>query len=153
MRRPQLSISQILAYADAFHRRTGRWPSRDSGRIVGALGESWQAINVALSHGHRGLPGGSSLALLLHQWRGLRHKRRLPRLSIKKILAWADAHFQCTGTWPHHDSGAIAEAPGETWLAVAKALIAGSRGLAGGTTLARLLAKHRGCATISTCRI
>jgi hypothetical protein len=38
----------------------------------------------------------------------------------------------------------IAEAPGETWLAVAKALIAGSRGLAGGTTLARLLAKHRG---------
>jgi hypothetical protein len=27
------------------------FPSRTSGRIVGALGESWQAINVALGHG------------------------------------------------------------------------------------------------------
>src|SRR5215467_10430563 len=129
MRRPQLSISQILAYADAFHLRTGRWPNRDSGRIVGSLGESWRAINVALSHGHRGLQGGSSLALLLYQWRGVRHRGRLARLSIRQVLAWADAHFQRTGTWPNHNTGAIVEARGETWLAVAKALIAGNRGL------------------------
>jgi hypothetical protein len=63
-------------------------------------------------------------------------------LSIKQILAWADAHHRQHGQWPSARSGAIEG--GETWKGVDVALRRGSRGLPAGSTLARLLAKHRG---------
>ena len=37
MIKPVLYIDQILRWADAFHRRWGRWPKKDSGVIPGAL--------------------------------------------------------------------------------------------------------------------
>src|SRR5262249_28755033 len=57
---------------------------------------------------------------------------------------WADAHHARTGGWPGGKGGPIAEAPGETWRGVEQALLAGLRGLPGGDTLARVLARHRG---------
>ena len=63
-RHRQLTIRQILAWADDFHRRTGHWPIATSGRIP-FRDESWGAINAALARGHRGLSGGGSLARLL----------------------------------------------------------------------------------------
>ncbi len=143
MRRPELSIKQILRWADDFHARIGRWPKLTTGRIAGSLGETWLAIHEALRTGLRGLPGGSSLARLLAEHRGVRNLARLPRLTEREILAWADAHHQRSRKWPHEKSGPIQDAPGETWLAVAHALHRGSRGLPGGTTLARFLSKHR----------
>src|SRR5215472_17467411 len=68
-RLPDFTISQILAWADAWYERTGKWPHDDSGRIPGALGVTWRAVDLALSRGHRGLPGGSSLAQLLWEKR------------------------------------------------------------------------------------
>jgi len=62
-RKPELTISQILAWADGYKRRIGRWPNHLSGRIK-PTDEIWLAINVALGRGNRGLPGGSSLAKL-----------------------------------------------------------------------------------------
>jgi hypothetical protein len=38
----------------------------------------------------------------------------------------------------------VAEAPGETWLAVDAALARGLRGLRGGSSMARLLSRRRG---------
>jgi hypothetical protein len=61
---PRLTERQILAWADAHHLRTGRWPTRESGPVA-ATGETWQILNLALDHGLRGLPRGSSLARLL----------------------------------------------------------------------------------------
>jgi hypothetical protein len=81
---------------------------------------------------------------LLAEHRGYRHPNFLPQLSCKQILVWADAHKQRTGQWPTQSSGPIADAPGETWCAVNLALIRGTRGLRGGTTLADLLARRRG---------
>ena len=49
-----------------------------------------------------------------------------------------------TGAWPTAASGAVADAPGETWRAVDAALRVGVRGLPGGTSLAQLLALRRG---------
>src|SRR5438128_75407 len=72
MRLPPFEVRQILAWADAHHRRTGDWPSRTSGSILEAPGETWMAVDMALHHGKRGLPGGSSLVLLLAQERGRR---------------------------------------------------------------------------------
>ena len=92
----------------------------------------------------RGLPGGSSLACLLAQRRGVRNPRTAPPLSEARVLAWADTFHDRTGTWPNADSGPIAEAPGETWCAVDNALCAGRRGLSGGSSLSQLLMREWG---------
>ena len=141
---PTFSIPQILAWADAFHAQAGYWPKRDSGRIPGTLSESWRTVENALRYGLRGLPGGSSLARLLAEHRGVRNVRDLPELTLAGILAWADAYQQQTGRWPNENSGPISGAPGEDWRNVDMALRLGRRGLPGGSTLARLLAATRG---------
>jgi hypothetical protein len=144
LRAPELSIAQILAWADAHHERTGKWPKKESsGRIAGSLGEKWLNVDMALRKGLRGLPSGSSLARLLNEGRGVRNQSALPRLSRKQIIAWADAHHQRTGGWPNRSSGPVQDSPGETWTAIALALVQGHRGFRGGSSLARLLAEER----------
>jgi hypothetical protein len=146
--RPPLTLDQILAWADAHHARTGRWPNRDSGPIDGVTGESWAAVDNALLQGIRRLPGGSSLPRALAEQRGARFNAKAPDLSEAQILAWADSHYARTGEWPNADSGPIVEAPGETWAAVKQALTLGYRGLPGGSSLAKLLAEQRGLRNI-----
>jgi hypothetical protein len=141
---PALTVNQILAWADAHFRRTGRWPKIDSGPIPDAPYETWSHIQVYLQKGLRGLPGGSSLARLLAARRGRRNHKALPKLSSSEILAWADAHYSRTGRWPTAYSGRIRDAWEETWMAVNMALQQGHRGLPGGTSLGRLLAEERG---------
>jgi hypothetical protein len=143
MRRPPLTIPQILGWADAFHDRTGRWPKRDSGRIAGSLGETWTAVDLALKNCGRGLHvPGLSLAQLLAEQRGVRNRNRLPKFTIRQIVSWTIAHRERTGTWPTSMSGPIREAPGETWHAIEKALRNGTRGLKGGSSLFQLLAEQ-----------
>jgi hypothetical protein len=142
--RPLLSEKQILAWADAHHRRTGRWPRSEPVAILEAPDETWSAINQALYAGHRGLPGGSSLPRLLMARRQVRSPQHAPPLEISQILAWADAFRARTNQWPTPRSGPIDEAPGETWNSVSNALIKGQRGLPGGSSIARLLAEQRG---------
>ncbi len=143
-RKPPLRISQILRWADAHHGRTGRWPISKSGPILDAPDETWIAVQTALVAGCRGLPGGSTLARLLAEQRGVPNRLAVPRLSIEKILAWADAHHARTGQWPKKDSGSVRSAPGESWSRVNNALNLGCRGLHGRTSLAALLFKRRG---------
>ncbi len=64
---PRLSNSMIIRWAKAHKRDTGAWPYVRSGAIAGTEG-SWAAVNNALSQGHLGLPGGSSLAHLLEEY-------------------------------------------------------------------------------------
>lgn len=66
-----------------------------------------------------------------------------PTLSVRQILAWADAHYTRWGRWPNRHSGRI---PGtdETWCAIDGALLQGCRGLPKGGALIKLLAQHRG---------
>jgi hypothetical protein len=144
--RPSLTEEQILAWADAHHARTGRWPKARSGPVVEAPGENWMRVHKALKQGRRGLPGDSSLARLLHQRRGTRYcnARNRPPLTIPQVLSWADAHHARTGRWPTVDSGPIPEAPDENWRAVNTTLYLGGRGLPGGSSLSRLFARERG---------
>jgi hypothetical protein len=74
--RPRLTTQQVLAWADAHHARTGRWPHARSGPVEGAPGESWANLDAALSWGHRGLPPGWSLSRLL-----VAHGRRRDRVN------------------------------------------------------------------------
>jgi hypothetical protein len=140
---PDLTIEQILAWADAHHQRTGHWPTLTLGPVTGAPGETWQAIDSALRQGKRGLEGGSSLARLLAQHRGVRNTADLPPLAISQILAWADAHHQRTGHWPSQYSGPVAQAPGESWRGIHAALLRGMRGLPGGDSLFQLFRRER----------
>lgn len=139
--KPGLTVSQVLVWADDFHRRTGHWPNRSSGRIP-LKNETWSAINQALNKGCRGFLAGSSLAKLLCLHRGVRNRSNLPDLKEREIVQWAKVHFQRTGEWPTLNSGGIHGLPGDTWYAVNAALFKGSRGLPGGSSLARLLARR-----------
>jgi superfamily II DNA or RNA helicase len=143
-----LSIEQILLWADAHHERTDQWPTAKSGQVAGASDEVWANVDQALAIGLRGLPGGSSLARLLAGHRGVKNRKSLPQLTVDRILAWADAHFERTGHWPRSKSGPVADAPGETWANLNQALAKGLRGLASGSSLARLLAEYRGVRNI-----
>ena len=97
-------------------------------------------MDKALHTNRRGLPGGSSLARLLVEHRGVRSRGYPPPLTEKQVLAWADRHCQRTGAWPTYRSGPVEGRPGETWRMVDTALSRGSRGLRGACTLATLLA-------------
>jgi hypothetical protein len=72
-----------------------------------------------------------------------RRLRKRP-LTIRDILAWADAYRETMGKWPKRDAGSIVGAKFETWYGVDRALRSGCRGVAGGSSLARLLAEERG---------
>jgi superfamily II DNA or RNA helicase len=139
---PPLTIQQILAWSDEHKKTTGCWPGKTSGQIVGT-DEKWDGINAALRIGRRGLPGGSSLAVLLAEHRNVRNLQNLPPLTIKRILGWADAYYSTKSEWPIKSSGQVADAA-ETWSGIDSALRAGVRGLSGNSSLAILLAKHRG---------
>ena len=115
---PPLKFSEILGWADAFHARTGRWPTVDSGAINEAPGENWHAVHFALQCGTRDLPRGWSLPRLFARERGVHSKAHRPRLTLPEILRWADGHHERHGAWPISRSGLIPEAPGETWNCV-----------------------------------
>ena len=103
----QLTIDLILSFADAHHAATGCWPRMNSGTVLGQTELNWIRVNRALREGGRGLPGGTSLADLLQEHRGIRNKQNLPRLDVEQIMAWADAHRNATGEYPHADSGPV----------------------------------------------
>lgn len=141
--RADLSIAQILQWADTFHEQTGQWPNAQSRGAHLPQSESWCGINTALKLGRRGLPGGTSLACLLQDERAVRNKQRLPRLSNDQVLEWSDAHFALTGHWPSYQSRNEGLPAGETWKAINSALCQGLRGLDGRSSLATLLQEHR----------
>lgn len=147
---PNLSTERILAWADEHHARTSMWPNEYCGSIDSAPGETWWNVSATLRDGGRGLPGGSSLPRLLEEHRGVRNRGHLPRLSVRQVLRWADAYHARTGRRPTSRSGVIAGTNGETWRGVHNCLVRGARGLMGGTTLADLLAKHRGYRNVAS---
>ena len=130
-RTPDLTQEQILAWADAHHEATGRWPTQYSGAVMGTPGETWERIHSAFHRGARSLPKGSSLPRLLEAHRGVRNHLTLPRLTTERIQAWAKAHHAAHGRWPSLRSGPVAAAPGETWARIDKSLSLGRRGLPG----------------------
>ena len=138
--RVMLSIAGVLEAADAHQKATGRWPNMRSGPIASLPGESWGTVNRALHVGLRRLPGGISLKDLLTEQRGMR-EHGLPELTVDAILRWAEAYRQTHGAWPDASSGPVAESPADTWYNIDKILGRGGRGLAGHSSLRRLLAE------------
>lgn len=144
-RKRPLTLAQIERWASSHYLRTGCWPTQSSGAVTDAPGETWQAIDGALRRGCRGLPGGSSLIILLAGRPGFfpRPRRHTSRLTIPSILRWADAHHARTEHWPMTTSGPVIGGNGETWSGISQALTQGFRGLPGGSSLFQLLKKRR----------
>jgi hypothetical protein len=65
---PKLRIERIVVWIEQHYRRTGTWPSRESGAIAGVQ-ETWSGVNTALARGRRGLRGKSSLARVVKKVR------------------------------------------------------------------------------------
>ncbi len=145
-RPPDLTETGILSWCDEHHERTGEWPTQASGRVQSTVNENWNAIDMALRNGYRGLPGKSSLAKLLAECRDVRNRKGLPELTEEAIASLAEVHFRAKGEWPTRQSGSVSGSPvpGETWKRINDALTVGLRGLPGGSSLAQLLEKHRG---------
>ncbi len=139
---PDLSIEQILAWADAHHAATGEWPKKTSGSVKGA-DETWEKISYTMDRGGRGLPRGLSLAQLLYSERDVRNRLALPELTVTQIVAWADAHEAATGAWPTLKSGSV-NGTEESWAEIDAALRGARRGLQIRASLAQLLASERG---------
>ena len=140
----QLTIRQILRWADTHHQRTGRWPTSRSGKILGAEHETWHAVVAAMDAGCRGLPRKYSLHKLLLKYRGPQVQSVRRSLTIRQILAWADAHYERTGKWPRINSGPVQGALGETWKAINSSLRFGHRTLPGGLSLRQVLVESQG---------
>jgi hypothetical protein len=146
-RRRELTVEQVLHWADAYYQTNRTWPASTSGPIAGVRRLSWRSVNRFLRCGMRGLPRGASLASFLREHGRCRpgsHPRMHTPLSVDQILAWADAHCTAHRKWPTLSSGLITGAPGERWKRIDACLRLGHRGLPGGTTLRRLLEEHRG---------
>ena len=139
---PRLTAKQILAWADAFYKRSGDWPSRHSGRLEEDPQETWSAINAALANGTRGLRGRSSLVKLLSKHRKALYRRKGLPLKRSQILDWAAAYHELTGKLPTKKSGPVRDILGETWAAIDASLRVGSRTLPRGSSLAELLKRN-----------
>ena len=107
--RPPLTLKQILAWADAYRRPTGSWPSADAGSVPEAPGEMWGNIEHALREGGRGLRRGGSLARLLDR---CRRGRRAPR---RPGRPWTPGEDELLRTLPPKE---VAERTGRTLTAV-----------------------------------
>jgi len=139
---PPLTQETILEWADDHRTRTGAWANENSGPVLAAPGEVWKNIDMALRDGGRSLPGGSTLPRLLAERRGVPNRLDVQRLSVEIIVEWARDHHSKTGRWPQARSGQVLASPQETWMAVEAALSNGCRGLAGGSSVAKLLAEQ-----------
>jgi hypothetical protein len=143
-RRPDLTVEQVLVWADAYHAARGRWPDLKSGPVAESPRHTWRGIDTRLKVGGRGLPGGSSLIRLQRQYRDRPRGKGPPALTLEQILTWADAYHEAHGRWPNGNSGQVVTAPAENWNNISQMLRTGGRGLPGGSSLDRALAAHRG---------
>jgi hypothetical protein len=140
--KPPLSVEQVLAWAKAHFQRTGRWPHAQTGTIPEAPCESWRKIDHALRYGWRGLPSGTSLSKLLNERIGPKGSKGKPPLTLEQVLVWMQTHHERTGKCPDGKSGAVQDAPSETWNAIEQALRHGNRGLPAGLSLRLLKQQH-----------
>jgi hypothetical protein len=141
---PDLTIETITKWIAEYREREGRFPTQRSGEIPGSDGMKWSAIDMALTHGRRGLPDGSSLAKFIAENFGVRNRTTLPPLTVAMIEQWVMEYHAREREWPTERSGIIEDSGGETWNAVDTALRFGHRGLSGDSSLPKFIAERFG---------
>jgi hypothetical protein len=142
-----LSDEFILDMVDQFKNEHGKFPGQYSGLVAGGFpGDDWGGYNASLRDGGRGLHGGTTLAKLIHsRYPEYVHSKNCENLTVEFIVDRAKEHLDLNGKFPVVKGGSVTNGyPGDTWNGYDRALFEGGRGLPGGTTLKRLLAKELG---------
>ena len=140
----KLTREIIFLWAEMHFERTGEWPQRNSGPVADCPGDWWNLIDTALVKGHRGLPGGESLAELINESRTVLQRANVMELTEEQVLSWADDWHARTGAWPDRKSTEVAATnTNMTWATINAALLYGSHGLTGGTDLRTLIKERR----------
>ncbi len=139
-RRQPLSDEAILSAAKEHFHAHGKLPTAHSSEPVPGLpGESWSAIDRALTHGFRGLDPGRSLSRLL---KPLRVELGLERITFSRqtVFAACQKYTELYGRVPTRTSPEpVPGLPEETWLSIDSAGYEGRRGLASGDSLASIV--------------
>jgi hypothetical protein len=142
--RGRIALEEVHTAIDRFQRDHGRWPTPRDGDVTD-LGTTWKAINHSLLGGNRGLPR-SSLAREVRKVAaaGGQEFRKLykPPLGLDGVRAAILAHHQRLGRFPSVNSGFCTELQAD-WRNINMALTQGLRGLPGGSSLAREVAKMK----------
>ena len=139
----KLSITKILALADAHYAKNGTWPVRSSGKINGTS-DKWSSIDTALQKGLRGLEPAGSLAQLLAARRSVENRVDPEALTLVRIKRFIKSFHKAHGEWPTNASDKLPGKSGLTWAQINRALSQGLRGLPGKSSLAKVVAEVRG---------
>lgn len=137
-----LTEAQIYECIQDYYSKTGRWPAASTICPASPYG-SWPAIDMALRLGRRGLPGGSSIAKLrggvLTRAGSLTKRGASNQLTFDQIYEWMLDHKMSHGVFPNCE---MKTKVGDTnWRAIDSALRLGSRGLPGGSSIAKFRKK------------
>jgi hypothetical protein len=124
--------AEVWKVAQAWYKKHGEWPSAGDPRKISELpGYTWAAIDSLLRRGGKGLPGGSSISVLLAS-KGVINLNSKADLTEDKIWKVAQGWHKKHGEWPTQRSrGSIPELPGDTWSSINAALRVNRRGLSG----------------------
>ena len=139
-----LKIEQVLTLMREHLGRTGAIPTRRSGPIEGLPGLTWLLLDVALRDGRIDGTGKTSLPRLAAEHFDHRNVGELPPLTINLILDKMRDFQRTHGRFPNCNDGSVEGMSGETWKNWNASLQKGLRGLAKGSTLARLRKEHLG---------
>ena len=136
--RESLSVERVRE-AIAGHQAThGKYPTADSGLDEG-LGCTYGTLNNMLKLGQRGLPGGSSLSREVAAVRAAAGEpvaARTSPLTVERVRRLIRVYHAKHGRIPNQASGPV-ETLGITFQGLDHALRKGTRGLPGGSSLAR----------------
>jgi hypothetical protein len=142
MNNRNLTEELICDLSVSFFNENGEWPSIRSGAVRGGSnGDTWKGYDRCLSHGLRGMAGGSTLADLLERKFGVNNSGNKPSLSFEFIKERSMAYLYKNGRFPTSRSGVVDGGNWcDTWCAYNRALSDGYRGLPGGSSLAKFIA-------------
>ena len=143
MTMPDLTLKNVLEWADAHHARTGKWPLHNSGVVPECRAITWGTINRRLRQGRLGQPKGTTLSKWLRGARGSWDGGK-PMLTRQLVIRWAEQHYAKFGRWPITTSGPVLMHPDENWAAIDVALRNARRGVREPTSLSRILKEEFG---------
>jgi hypothetical protein len=147
MNLPNLSYEEIEEWIKFHYDKYGKYPNKNSGIIEFAKGVyegiTWSQVNTALLEGLRGLKKDSSLKRFISEKFKVRHKKNLPLYTNDLIIEFIQKYHDKVGKYPKYKSGVIItsrkEYSEDTWASIDSALRTGSRGLSGGSSLAKFI--------------
>ena len=148
---PLFRIPDILRWADAHRHRHGTWPTCPIGPHPGGPGRRLAPVNTAINRGQRGLRRLLAGAPARRPaWGTQRH--RPPPADRGADPGLGRRHRAGPADGPRSGRVRSRRRTGETWQGVQNALYIGLRGLPGGSSIARLLARASDGPTAASAR-